>query len=379
MNELLQTFGSGVRKALFALLVVCISATAAPVPQRTAPPKPSPVPQRTAPPKPSPVPQRTAPPKTVPAQPTIQKPAPKKKVVIRVKNYKNIPMLNMADVADFYGMKYLVNGEGITFLSKYSTITFTVNSRVMVLNNVQMYLSRPITVMDNVNYIGKSDFQLLLEPILRPKTVIPKTSLTTIVVDPGHGGKDVGAINGKDYEKNINLQVALRLASKLREKGFKVFMTRSTDKDVTLEQRTDFATAMKADLFVSIHCNSAAASVTGLETYIATPTGDPPVGDTKPMKSKCPANAYDLQNAYIAYYTQRTILRNTKCEDRGLRRKRFYVIRNTTCPSMLIEIGFISNDTELKSLKQSVRQEQIADAIVESLLRFRNLKLDAKK
>ena len=366
MKEVMQALGSGFSKALSALLFVCISVFAAPVPQRTVPPRPAP--QRPAPQRPAQPPQR-------PAQP---KPAPKK-VVIRVKNYKTVPMLNMADVAAFYGMKYLVNGEDITYLSKYSTITFTVNSRVMVLNNVQIYLSRPITVMDNINYIGKSDFQLILEPILRPKTVIPKHSLTTIVVDAGHGGKDVGAINGKDYEKNINLQVALRLANKLREKGFKVFMTRSKDTDVTLEQRTNFATNMKADLFVSIHCNSADATVAGLETYIATPSGDPPVGESKPMKSKCPANAYDLQNAYIAYYTQRAILKKTECEDRGLRRKRFYVIRNTTCPSMLIEIGFISNDAELKSLKQAARQEQIADAVAESLLRFRNLKLDTKK
>ena len=362
-----QTIGNWVRKALFAMLIVCVSAIGAPVPQRRIPPKPAPAPQRPAPPK------------NVPAQQPPQKPAPKKKLVIRVKNFKNVPMLNMADVAAFYGMKYLVSGDDITFLSKYSKITFSVNSRAMVLNNVQLYLSRPITVIDNINYMGKSDFQLLLEPILRPKTVIPKSSLVTIVVDPGHGGKDVGAINGKDYEKNINLQVALRLANKLREKGFKVFMTRNTDADVTLEERTNFASAMKADLFVSIHCNSASASVTGLETYIATPNGDPPVGESKPMKSTCSANAYNLQNAYLAYYTQRSILQRTKCDDRGLRRKRFYVIRNTTCPSMLIEIGFISNDAELKSLKLATRQDQIVEGIVDSLLRFRNLKLENKK
>ena len=350
------------RNALFSLLIVCISVSGAPVAQRMVPPKPTPPPQRTAPTN------------AAPAQP-----APKKKVVIRVKNHKNVPMLNMADVAAFYGMKYLTSGEDITFLSKYSKITFTVNSRLMVLNNVQIYLSRPIAVIDNINYMGKSDFQLILEPILRPKTVIPKSSLMTIVVDPGHGGKDVGALNGTDYEKNINLQVAQRLANKLRANGFKVFMTRSKDADVTLEERTNFATSMKANLFVSIHCNSATASVTGLETYIATPSGDPPVGESKPMKSKCFANDYDLQNAYLAYYTQRSILQRTKCDDRGLRRKRFYVIRNTTCPSMLIEIGFISNDTELKALKQSARQEQIADAIVEGIVRFRNLKLENKK
>ena len=296
-----------------------------------------------------------------------------------MKNYKNVPMLNMADVAEFYGMKYFASGDSIMFLSKYSTITFTVNSRVMVLNNVQIYLSRPITVMGGINYMGKSDFQLILEPVLRPKTVIPKSNLTTIIVDAGHGGKDVGAMNGKDYEKNINLQVAQRVANKLRSKGFKVFMTRASDSNVSLEQRTQFATTLKADLFVSIHCNSASDTITGLETYIATPAGDPPVGDNVPSKGKCPANEYDLQNAYLAYYVQRAILQHTKCEDRGVRRKRFYVIRNTTCPSMLIEIGFISNNAELNSLKQAVRQEQIADGIAESLIRFKSLKLDTKK
>ncbi len=367
---------------LFALLVVCFAtaAMAAPAAQRTVvpPPKRPSAPQKHAVPAPkrpvAPSPQKPA----APTPPATPKPAVKK-VVIRVKNYKNVPMLNMADVAAFYGMKYFAGDKTVTFLSKYSTFSFTVNSRLMTLNNVQIYLSRPITVMGGVNYIGKSDFQCVLEPILRPKTVIPKSSLTTIVVDAGHGGKDVGAINGKDYEKNINLQVALRLTSKLRAKGFKVFMTRGTDADVTLEQRTKFADAMKADLFVSLHCNSASAEITGLETYIATPAGDPPVGDTVPSKDACPANTYNLQNAYLAYYTQRAILQHTKCQDRGMRRKRFYVIRNTSCPAMLIEMGFISNDTELKSLKQATRQEQIADAITESLLRFRNLRLETKK
>lgn len=304
-----------------------------------------------------------------------KKPAPPapKKVTIHVQNYKGSQMLNMRDVAAFYGMTYTANGKDISFKSKYSSITFAVDSRLMTLNGIQVYLSRPITVMGGVNYLGKSDFQLLLEPILRPKTVIPKTPMKTIVIDAGHGGKDVGAINGNSYEKNINLQVALRLASKLRSKGYTVYMTRSKDTDVSLDQRTQFASTVKANLFVSLHCNSASATVTGLETYIATPCGDAPVGDTVTSKDKCPANAYDLQNAYLAYYTQRAILQHTKCGDRGVRRKRFYVIRNTACPCMLVEMGFLSNNTELASLKQVLRQEKIADAIAESITKFRDL------
>ena len=298
---------------------------------------------------------------------------PKKRpLTIRFQTFNGSTYLYMVDVATFYGMTMTTRGKEVTFKSKFSTITFAENSRQMTLNNVQFYLSRPIAKNKQVFLIGKSDFELVLEPILRPATITPKCPIKTILVDPGHGGKDVGAVNGKNYEKDVNLAVALRLATKLKARGFNVYMTRNKDSEISLDRRTKFADAIDADLFISIHCNSASPSVNGLETYIATPQNDPAVGTTVVSRDACPANKYDKTNAYLAFYTQRALIQRTGVADRGVRRKRYYVIRNTNCPSMLIEIGFISNNTELANLKNPIQQEKITDAIIDGIIKYRD-------
>ena len=296
----------------------------------------------------------------------------KRPLTIRFQTFNGSTYLYMADVAAFYGMAMLVNGKEVTFKSKFSTISFAENSRQMTLNNVQFYLSRPIAKTKQAFLIGKSDFELVLEPILRPATITPKRPIKTILVDPGHGGKDVGAVNGKNYEKDVNLAVALRLATKLKARGFNVYMTRNKDSEISLDKRTKFADTIDADLFISIHCNSASPSVNGLETYIATPKNDPAVGTTVISRDNCPANKYDKTNAYLAFYTQRALIQRTGAADRGVRRKRYYVIRNTNCPSMLIEIGFISNNAELANLKNPIQQEKITDAIIDGIIKYRD-------
>ena len=296
----------------------------------------------------------------------------KRPLTIRFQTFNGSTYLYMVDVATFYGMNMMVNGKDVTFKSKFSTITFVENSRQMTLNNVQFYLSRPIAKTKQAFLIGKSDFELVLEPILRPTTITPKRPIKTILVDPGHGGKDVGAVNGKDYEKDVNLAVALRLATKLKARGFNVYMTRNKDSEIGLDKRTKFADTIDADLFISIHCNSASPSVNGLETYIATPKNDPAVGTTVISRDPCSANKFDKANAYLAYYTQRALIQRTGVADRGVRRKRYYVIRNTNCPSMLIEIGFISNNAELANLKNPIRQEKITDAILDGIIKYRD-------
>ena len=298
---------------------------------------------------------------------------PKKRpLTIRFQTFNGSTYLYIVDVATFYGMTMTTRGKEVTFKSKFSTITFAENSRQMTLNNVQFYLSRPIAKNKQVFLIGKSDFELVLEPILRPATITPKCPIKTILVDPGHGGKDVGAVNGKNYEKDVNLAVALRLATKLKARGFNVYMTRNKDSEISLDRRTKFADAIDADLFISIHCNSASPSVNGLETYIATPQNDPAVGTTVVSRDACPANKYDKTNAYLAFYTQRALIQRTGVADRGVRRKRYYVIRNTNCTSMLIEIGFISNNAELANLKNPIQQEKITDAIIDGIIKYRD-------
>ena len=149
-------------------------------------------------------------------------------------------------------------------------------------------------------------------------------------------------------------------------------MTRTKDKDVSLDDRVKLAKEIKPDAFISLHCNSASSSVSGLEIYIATPAGDAPTNDKYVSKGACPANPYNAENAFLAFYAQRAILNRTGMADRGVRRRRYYVVRNVPVTCMLVEMGFISNKDELAQLRSSYRQEQIADALTEAVGNYRD-------
>ena len=289
---------------------------------------------------------------------------------IRFVQQGKIKYLYLRDVASYYGMRYAVSGKTVTFSSAYSRLMFTLDSRIMTLNGVRVHLAFAVSRRGKEYLLSVSDFQLLLDPILRP-AALPRRTIRKIVLDPGHGGKDVGAVADGTLEKTINLQVATRLAAKLRQRGYTVVTTRKSDTPVSLSQRVESTNKWGADLYISLHCNSADASVSGLEIFSATWHGTPPTGDQVPAKERCPANAFDRENAYLTFYTQKALLDATKASDRGIKRRRFYVIRDITCPGMLIEMGFLSNNTERQLLKQANRQDAIAKAIADAVDNFR--------
>ena len=119
---------------------------------------------------------------------------------IRFITLKSGVYLYLDDVARFYGMTTKIQEKEITLSSRYSTIKLAIDSRVMTLNNVQMHLSRAIMQNGRQLLIGKSDFTNLLEPVLRNKT-LPRRKVRHILIDPGHGGKDVGAVSGFFYDR----------------------------------------------------------------------------------------------------------------------------------------------------------------------------------
>lgn len=165
-----------------------------------------------------------------------------------------------------------------------------------------------------------------------------------ICIDPGHGGKDPGAVNGNYQEKNFNLDIAKKLAFFLEsEGGFKTTFTRTEDVYVSLDDRCKIANQSKCDLFISIHINSARdPSANGIETL-----------------------CYDeFQSKNLAKYIQRTLISATGARDRGVKvTNMLYVLTNTKMPAVLIEAGFISNQEDLYSLVDNYYQDKIAGAI----------------
>lgn len=170
----------------------------------------------------------------------------------------------------------------------------------------------------------------------------------TVVVDAGHGGIDRGGAPGQRVpEKPYTLDVAQRLAATLRANGFRVVLTRDGDYFVGLRQRCDIANAQSNAIFVSVHFNGAPRTAAdGVETYY-----------------------YSAQSAGLAAAVHRRLLAATGLEDRHVRRRGFFVIRRTTCPSILVEPGFLSNpqDAALVSGSAAYRQK-IADAIARGIM-----------
>lgn len=165
----------------------------------------------------------------------------------------------------------------------------------------------------------------------------------TIVIDPGHGGFDRGGIPGQRVaEKTMALDVAQRVAKKLRADGYRVIMTRDSDVFVPLPTRVRIGNSQRNAEFVCIHFNSATrVGANGIETYY-----------------------YRSDSARLAASIHRQVVGATTTENRGIRRRGFYVLRRTTIPSILVECGFLTNPTEARLALQSSYRDRLADGIV---------------
>ena len=189
-------------------------------------------------------------------------------------------------------------------------------------------------------------------------------SVPVIVIDPGHGGDDDGCCRGDVSEKTVNLQIAQKLAGKLRDMGYETVLTREDDETaLTLEQRVNIAEAAGGSLYISIHqnaCEEKESSVTGIETWF----------------SGCPekvegANWYCTccdDSRRLAQLVQMGAVSQTGAKDRGLQQSQeLYVIRETTMPSCLIETSFLSNTAERNAISSEEYQEQLTAGIARNI------------
>jgi N-acetylmuramoyl-L-alanine amidase len=186
-------------------------------------------------------------------------------------------------------------------------------------------------------------------PQPRPRLPVPKGRLL-VVIDPGHGGKDPGAIGiGGIQEKDIILPISRKIAEVLQRNGVQVVLTRDSDYFVSLPGRVQMAERANADVFVSIHANSAGANrpeVSGLETYY-----------------------YD-NGLTLARIVHNRILQRVNVNDRRVRKARFYVLRKSSMPSILVETGYLTGREDISKLRTSAYQNQMAEAIAEGILQY---------
>ncbi len=270
-------------------------------------------------------------------------------------------------MAKYYGMKLEKNNKFCELKSKYSKIRFQYGRRKGSINGVDTYFLYPPMPYGKLSLLSEKDFTNVLDPILR-KGALRKQKIRTIIIDPGHGGKDSGAIGINCKEKTITLQVAEKLKKLLSDKGFKVIMTRSKDIFIPLKSRPALISKNKGDLFISLHCNSTKNSrVTGIETYTFSPQGTTSTNGGGAINKAMPGNYYNYNNIRLAYDIQKNLKLATKDDDRGIKHSKFAVLKYSSKPAVLVETGFISNPRTAKLLRSSRYQWIVAKAIARGI------------
>ena len=286
---------------------------------------------------------------------------------------------------------FLLESSYLTFQGKIYNFEFPIinkNGKFLIPANF-LWKILPIIFEDKIE---KKSNKLIAQPPIN-------NTIQTIVLDPGHGGKDPGAIgfSKKVFEKDLVLTITKKV-KKLLEKNMdvEVLLTRKKDKFVSLQERTKFANEHNADIFISIHCNAhRKKKVNGIEVfYLSTAKTDEAraveqlenqvvfdyEGGIEAVKKYDDlafiladmAQAEHLQESYkIATNFQADLINATDAIDRGVKQANFYVLRGAFMPSVLLELGFVTNKAEEKKLTNSSYQNKLANSIYEVIKNFK--------
>lgn len=206
------------------------------------------------------------------------------------------------------------------------------------------------------------------------RTTAAPTPFTLVVLDPGHGGQDSGAMCGSILEKDLTLDIAQRVDRLLQAQGVATLMTRVGDSYVSLQDRAAVTNRARDCIFVSIHFNESKKIVSGVETYFA----EHQVAPAPRLVSWIPffqgpaAESPALASESLARFIQEAMVARTKAPDRGTKAEQFFVIANVDVPAVLVEAGFL-NKEEIGRLGTEDYRDQMAAAINEGILRYRDV------
>lgn len=285
--------------------------------------------------------------------------------------------LSVQDIQRFYNFTSLSQtGNKVTMENAKVEMKLTVGGHECLMNNLKFVFSDPVLAHGNGVYVSRIDLAKLIDPVLRPNFIKGAGAFQTVILDAGHGGKDPGATNPIGTEANYNLRLAGKLKAQLEAKGFKVIMTRTTDKYYSLQERVDIANAVKQDaIFISLHFNSGGREARGIETFTLSPPGVSHYGSNlKASDAQARAgNQHDSANIALATAVHGSVLhrlgKNTF--DRGIKRARFSVLSGVRHPAILFEGGFMSHPYEARLIASEAYQNAISVGIVDAVIRYR--------
>ena len=269
-----------------------------------------------------------------------------------------------------------------------------VESSTVIFGTEHIDLSKPVRRTKNAIIIPPDFKEKVIDRLLTEIVATPTTMLkfNKIVIDAGHGGEDPGAISRSGLqEKTVVLDIAKRLKGLLESKGITIVMTRDRDEFISLPGRTEIATSVKPDLFVSIHANASPKSrnVQGMEIYALRELDFKEKKEDQRLKNQraffrglamisSPNVENILQDMLYTYKRSESVAvaayvldRTTKKVDihnNGMHTAGYFVLRNTLIPAILVEVGYLTNPKEEGLLKTSDYRQKIAEGLAESIL-----------
>lgn len=308
----------------------------------------------------------------VPARPASAQSGDWEVVKISGRDYVSID-----SVKRFYDFTKLTrNGESITLENPKVEMKLRVGSQECLMNSVKFVFSYNVEAEGSKAYISRIDLAKLVDPVLRPSYIANAGAFRTVIIDPGHGGKDPGATNAIGTEANYTLRVCTRLKQLLETKGFHVVMTRSTDNYLTLQERVDIANRINDNaLFISIHFNSGGSAARGIETFTLSPQGVAHYGRgllTKDFEAHS-GNEHDSANIALATAVHGSVIRRLgekNTFDRGIKRARYSVLSGVKHPAILLEGGFVTHPYEARLIENEQYQAAIAAGVADAVVKY---------
>jgi N-acetylmuramoyl-L-alanine amidase len=294
----------------------------------------------------------------------------------KIKSYSDVSpktRMSLSEMSARCGFRVVtIKGKQITMVSRFNTFTLEGDSRRATFNGTTIWLNEPVIRRWGSWHILQTDVDRTILPLLNPNNALASEEYQIVTIDPGHGGDDKGAQSQSGLiEKAIVLDLARKIRSILLQYRIDARLTRNSDQQLGLDERVALANRWKSSLFVSIHLNAADnPGPAGVETHILPPAGCPSTANNSlgiDDQVSFSANRHDRANMVLGYFLQKSLLKYTNGEDRGLRHSRFVVLKNIYCPAALAECGFLSNRAEAAKLAKTNYLDDVARGIAEGI------------
>lgn len=245
------------------------------------------------------------------------------------------------------------------------SISFGPGARDISIQGYRLRLSEPVRRnAAGELMIAKLDLVKLIDPVLRPCYIAGREPVKSVIIDPGHGGLDTGRA-GKDIrESDLTLALALELEKLLKQRGYRVELTRRQNIFVSEPQRARSTGKGGADgesgsIFISLHLDNARSDVSGIRSYATAPAGT--------SGSSVPGNAHDAANIALAFSLHAALVAGTGAADGGVSRAHYSLLNSVHCPAALIELGNAGNPAECELLNSADYRSRLALALADGI------------